>query len=142
MLTLALSIGLPLAYVIVGMFISRRFWFDTRNCTISHTFMNCHYYLEGHKARCMNENSVSLRRTKTVFLVPFWPVALFTMGIAKAIFDFYHAPENKILKNRAVLKKEINDLRDVADNFEIGSVERKILFDTISVKTKELKGMQ
>lgn len=139
MLALILSIGIPLAYVIAGMFISRQFWFETRHLKSVHPLVLCNKYntIAKHKAYCIDDDGISLRRFKTFMLIFFWPIAFVT----HVVKSFYYAPERKLVRSRKSLEEEISTLRLAANEFEQGSEARKTMYDMISVKTKELKGM-
>jgi len=139
MLTLILSIGIPLAYVIAGMFISRQFWFETRHLKSVHPVILCNRYnsIARHKTYCIDDDGISMRRMKTFLLIIFWPIAF----ASHLIKSFYTAPEKKLVRSRQKLEKEIQTLRTGAENFDRGSISWQTMMDMISVKTKELKGM-
>jgi hypothetical protein len=139
MLALILSIGIPLAYVLAGMFISRNYWFNNRNRPEYLTFRKCPYCSssESHFFVCPWRTRKTLP-FKTFFALILWPIA-FISQVAK---KFYQAPEKKLIKNQRSLEQEIDNLRDMANSFESNSASRKTITDIISVKTKELKGMK
>lgn len=138
MLALILAIGIPLAYVIAGMFASRAYWFKTRNYPKLCGYYKC--------KRCKNEDdhyfhciwsSTMVRPPNAVFIIFLWPLAL----LFKSFKSFYNAPIKKLEKNRVKIEEEIETLRLAAKEFPNDSDAQKTMLDMVSVKAKELKGM-
>jgi len=138
MLTLILAIGIPVTYVIVGMFASRAYWFKTRKYPKLRGYHRCD--------RCRNEDehyfhciwsSTFVRIPNTIFTLIMWPLVFILTGFK----SFYNAPVKKLEGSRLKLEQEIKDLKAVSDNFDKDSASWETIHANIKEKTKQLKEM-
>lgn len=139
MLALILSIGIPLVYLIAGMFVSRNYWFKKRNLPEFEYYRSCsycdnhgdHFFLCPWKTKRMLP-------VRTLFVLMVWPMSFVSILLSK----FYNAPFKKLEDKRGLLQAEIDTLTDIRDVLDSGTPERLAIADQIFNKTKELEAMR
>lgn len=143
MLTAVIIILSILAYLIPGLFVSRNYWFKTRNAKLGHYYwggilFKCREnWWENHRKVC-NKNAILNRKLKTALLIVFWPI----LSVAKLVSSFYLAPVKKLEKDKTILKAELETLKEMALAFDAGTNERKIMIEQHNAKQKELEAMR
>lgn len=139
MLALILSIGIPLVYLIAGMFVSRNYWFNNRDLPEFKYFRSCPYCNDGpeHFFACPWKTKRMLP-LKTIFVLVMWPLVFVSIMVGK----FYSVPFKKLENKRGLLQAEIETLTSIRDVLDSGTPERIAIADQIFNKTKELEAMR
>lgn len=139
LMTLLFSIGIPALYVLIDMYVSRNYWFKTRNLPLAKHWVDCYNCSTTTKhRRVCNKGKVAHRKLNAVMYIFLWPF----VGVAGLIKDFYNVPEKKLGKDRDALVNDIRQLEMARDDFDRDSETYSVMMQIIKEKEKKLEAMR